>query len=220
MRSRPHAGPVRRVDNDPVVGRVLYLVGGAPRVGKSSLAQRLVATHGIPWLPTDVVRTVLRRVVADIDAVDQDPVDAERLADLMYPHIEQAAEVCVEEADQFLIEGFELSPSYPGRLRGALDGIEVRACFLGNETFSAADLAAYRGPKPQHEQQATDAELSEAAAWIRRRSRQLRAQCRAAGLPYVDVGELGFEAAMRQAGRHLTGFNQARPPTVPHPTEC
>jgi hypothetical protein len=208
---------VRRVDNDPVVGRVLYLVGGAPRVGKSSLAQRLVATHGIPWLPTDVVRTVLRRVVADIGAVDQDPVDAERLAQVMYPHIEQAAEVCVEEADRFLIEGFELSPFYPDRLRKALDGIQVRACFLGNETFSAADLAAYRGPKPQHEQQATDAELSEAAAWIRRRSRQLRAQCHAVGLPYVDVGELGFEAAMRQAGRHLTGPTQARPPTVQRP---
>src|SRR5215212_598161 len=38
-----------------------------------------------------------------------------------------------------------------------------------------------------------------AAAWIRRRSRQLREECGAAGVPYVDVGELGFETAMRQA---------------------
>jgi hypothetical protein len=69
----------------------------------------------------------------------------------MYPHIEQAAEVCAEEADRFLIEGFELAPSYPARLRAALGETEVRACFLGHGSFSAEDLAGYRGPKPQYE---------------------------------------------------------------------
>jgi len=96
-----------------MTGRVLYLVGGAPRVGKSALAQQLLEADGIPWLPTDVVRTVLRGVLPELDAVDQDPVDAARLAELMYPHVEHAAEVYAEEAEQFLIEGFELSPSYP-----------------------------------------------------------------------------------------------------------
>jgi hypothetical protein len=172
-------------------------------VGKSSLAQRLLAEDAIAWLPTDVVRTVLRWVEAEIDAVDQDPVDAERLADVMYRHIEQAAEVCVEEADRFLIEGFEISPSYPARLRANLPGIEVRACFLGHCTFTADDLWAYRGPKPQHEREAPRAELVEAAAWIRQRSRALRVQCGVLGLPYLDAGELGFEALMREGRRHL-----------------
>ncbi len=66
----------------------------------------------------DVVRTVLRRVLPELDAVNQDPVDAARLAELMYPHIEQGAEVCAEEAERFLIEGFELAPWYPARLQG------------------------------------------------------------------------------------------------------
>jgi 2-phosphoglycerate kinase len=81
-----------------MAGHVLYLVGGAPRVGKSSLAQRLLDIYGIPWLPTDVLRTVLRRVLPELDAIDQDPVDASLLAEVMYPHVEQAAEVCAEEA--------------------------------------------------------------------------------------------------------------------------
>src|SRR6266487_4126107 len=186
-------------------GRVLYLVGGVPRVGKSALAQWLLKTEGIPWLPTDVVRTVLRRVLPELDAVDRDPGDAARLAELMYPHIEQAAEVCAEEAERFLIEGFELAPSYPARLRAALAGTRVRACFLGRRGFTADDLASYRGPKPQHEAEASRAELEEAAAWIRRRSDQLRDECGTQGLPYLDVGALGFQAAMRQARRHLLG---------------
>ena len=185
-------------------GHNLYLIGGAPRVGKSSLARRLLQSDGIPFLPTDVLRTVLRRVLPQLDAIDQDPVDAWRLAEFMYPHIEQAAEVCAEEAECFLIEGFELSPSHIARLQAALEHTEVRGCFLGHGSFSTEDLAGYRGPKPQH-RGASRAELGEAAAWIRRRSRQLREECGAAGVPYVDVGELGFEAAMLQARRLLLG---------------
>jgi predicted kinase len=84
-------------DGSAVVVHVVYLVGGAPRTGKSSLARRLLHADGIAWLPTDVIRTVLRRVLPDLDALDQDPVDAGLLADYMYPHIRQAAEVCAEE---------------------------------------------------------------------------------------------------------------------------
>lgn len=185
-------------------GHFLYVVGGAPRVGKSVLAQRLLQQDAIPWLPTDVIRTVLRRVLPELDALDQDPVDAGLLAEFMYPHIEQAAEVCAEEAERFLIEGFEVSPSYPARLQAALEATEVRVCFLGHRSFSTDDLASYRGPKPQHHG-ASRKELDEAASWIRRRSVELAQECRDAGLPYVDVGDEGFEAAMTEARRHLLG---------------
>jgi hypothetical protein len=90
--------------------------------------------------------------------------------------------VRAEEAERFLIEGFELSPSYPARLRAALEGTAVRACFLGHGSFSVEDLVAYRGPKPQHHS-ASRAELREAAAWIRRRSRQLHEECEDADVP-------------------------------------
>jgi hypothetical protein len=202
---RPTSSPGVDRHTATVAGRILYLVGGAPRVGKSVLAQRLLKTEGIPWLPTDVLRTVLRRVLPELDAVDQDPADAAQLAELMYPHIEQAAEVCAEEAGQFLIEGFELSPSYPARLQAALVGTTVRSCFLGHCGFSADDLASYRGPKPQHEREASRGELNEAAAWIRLHSQQLREECDEEGLLYLDVGALGFQAAMQQARGHLLG---------------
>jgi hypothetical protein len=49
-------------------------------------------------------------------------------------------------------------------------------------------------------------ELAEAAAWIRQRSRQLRAECGDASVPCVDVGGIGFEAAMVEARRQLLGL--------------
>ena len=188
-----------------MIAHIVYLVGGAPRVGKSSLAQRLLAVDGIPWLPTDVIRTVVRRVAPDVDTADQDPVDAAALAEVMYPHIQKAAEVCAEEASRFLIEGFELAPSYPMRLRSALGGTEIRGCFLGHGSFSAEDLAGYRGPKPQSERDLSPRELRDSASWIRQRSRQLRQQCEALSVPYVDVGEAGFDAALTEARCLLLG---------------
>ncbi len=86
----------------------------------------------------------------------------------------------------------------------AIPRVEIRACFLGHGSFSVADLAGYRGPKPQHHG-ATCEELREAAGWIRRRSTQLHDECRDAGVPYVDVGEVGFQNAMVEARRHLLG---------------
>jgi hypothetical protein len=188
-----------------VSAHVIYLVGGPPRVGKSSLAQRLLSIDGVPWLPIDVIRTVVRQVAPEVDTIDTDPVDPVALGEVMYPHIEKAAEVCAEEADRFLIEGFELTVSYPTRLRAALSGTEIRACFLGHRSFSAEDLARYRGPKPQGEGELSVAELRESASWIRSRSRELRDQCADMDIPYVDVGEVGFEVAMAAAQRLLLG---------------
>jgi hypothetical protein len=123
----------------------VYLVGGPARVGKSALAQRLLLSDGIPWLPTDVLRTVLRRVLPELDELDQGNVSATAVGELMYPHIEQAVEVCGEEAEQFLIEGPDIVPSMVPRLSAALARITIRSCFLGSVGFSGDDLAFDRG---------------------------------------------------------------------------
>src|SRR5206468_8291092 len=89
-----------------------------------------------------------------------------------------------ETNERFLIEGFELSASYPARLAATLENVKIRVCFLGNRSFSTDDLAGYRGPKPQH-RGASRAELSEAATWIRQRSEQLYEECLDAGVVYI-----------------------------------
>ena len=119
----------------------------------------------------------------------------------MYPHIAQAAEVCAEEAERFLIEGYELAPWYPARLQARLEGVTIRACFLGHPTFSAADLASYRGPIPQHETELSAAEL-EAAAWIRHWSCLPRDECRDEWPP-TETGSL---VVALTSGSHLPGY--------------
>jgi hypothetical protein len=85
-----------------------------------------------------------------------------------------------------------------------LPAVTIRACFLGNSRFSGDDLAGYRGPKPQYVG-ASRAELVAAAAWIREEGDTYRREYAHHSLPYIDVGDLGFDAAMTEVRRHLLG---------------
>src|SRR6266571_526704 len=195
-------------------GHTLYLVGGAPRVGKSSLAQRLLETDGIPWLPTDVLRTVLRRVLPELDAIDQDPVDAHLLAEFLYPHVEQAAEVCAEEAERFLIEGFELSPSYPARLRAALEGLRFGRASLGTTGSPSRTSSPTGDPSPS-----TTAHHARSSATPPRGSGGGAASCaRSAPTLACPTSMWARSASRRPWSEHEpTCWRAADPPTQPTP---
>jgi hypothetical protein len=74
---------------EPYYRRVLYLVGGSARSGKSALGLTLLRERGVPWLSTDIVRTVLRDADPRIEEADAKPPDLERLAGAMRPFIER-----------------------------------------------------------------------------------------------------------------------------------
>ena len=61
-------------------GRMLYSPRASPRRSSNALCHRV--RHPAPP----------RGALIELDSLDQDPVDAARLAVFMYPHIEQAAE--------------------------------------------------------------------------------------------------------------------------------
>ena len=50
-------------------GKVI-LIGGAPTVGKSTLAQKIAGRLGIPWLSTDQIREIMRAATTPADAPD------------------------------------------------------------------------------------------------------------------------------------------------------
>jgi hypothetical protein len=55
-----------------VAGRIIYLVGGAPRVA-GRRRQRLLQTKCMPRLQTDVVRTVRCRALPELNALTRSP---------------------------------------------------------------------------------------------------------------------------------------------------
>ena len=38
---------------------MIYLIGGAPRSGKTILSKRIAQKNGIPWISTDTIRSIV-----------------------------------------------------------------------------------------------------------------------------------------------------------------
>jgi 2-phosphoglycerate kinase len=169
---------------------VLYLIGGPTRTGKSALGLAMLRAHGIPWMPTDVVRHMLRQVVPEIDAIERGEGSMDDRVRVMRPFIGQLIELCLGQAPDYLLEGVEIVPD---DVAGYTDRFgETRACFLGDPHASTASLRAYRGVNPWH-QIHTDEELEVFAASIRAWSTRLEDRCRELGIGYIDVGRAGFD---------------------------
>lgn len=194
------------------VTRLLHIVGGPPRTGKSALGRRVMERRQVPWLSTDIlrtVRTVLRTVDREIDELDRGHADPDLVADRMYPYLERTADVALDLSETFLIEGVEWAPRHRAALASGLENVSLRACFLGNVAYSHADLASHQGANRWHEGMIEE-ELQRLPEWIRRWSDRLRTDCAETGERYIDVGELGFDEAMLAAERSLFG-DCARP---------
>ncbi len=174
---------------------VLYLVGGPPRTGKSTVAIMLMQRRAIPWLPTDVIRNVLGRADPQIAALDRfDRIDD--LVQMMRPYLEHTIDVCLGQSRAFLVEGIEIRPADVARYEARHPG--TRSCFLGNATITPSSLREVPGDNPWHAS-STDIGLERLSASIRRWSLETEAACRHTGHPYVDMGREGFDRGVRRA---------------------
>lgn len=156
----------------------------------------------VPWLSTDIVRTVVRTADRQIDELDRGHADPDLVAERMYPYLERAVDVALGQCETFLIEGVEWFPRYLGALRSRFEDVSLRACFLGHVSYSLVDLASYQGVNRWHDEVLED-ERQGLPRWIRHWSARLRAECAEVGELCIDVGELGFDPAMMAAEQSL-----------------
>ena len=80
---------------------MLYLIGGASRAGKSLLARRLLAEHGVPGFPLDAIMMAAQRLPVQREGLKLVPVQA--LPQLPFDHrdIVQTALARVRSKSQY-----------------------------------------------------------------------------------------------------------------------
>jgi len=94
--------PFRSVGHDRLV---LYLIGGAPRCGKTLLAQRVASALGAGWCSTDTVRDVVTMLLPGFASAGGVGVPPGSEADLFFPYFERTAESCSYLAEDYVVEG-------------------------------------------------------------------------------------------------------------------
>ena len=71
----------------------VFLIGGAPVVGKTSLARKLSEDVGLPWISTDTIRSLMQRVVRKED-----------YPALFYPSMSQAKDYLADHGPKEIID--------------------------------------------------------------------------------------------------------------------
>lgn len=109
---------------------MIYLIGGAPRTGKSTLCHQFAAEQKIGWISTDMLIDLLRfhRVEGIKTEWNASPKAIAANAEWFFPTLERFIWGANSLADSYAIEGVDFLPAQVVQLA---ERFPIRAVFLG-----------------------------------------------------------------------------------------
>lgn len=180
---------------------MIYIIGGAPRSGKSILSQRLSAKLKIGWISTDLLEELLR--VSKAEGVKYEwnasPEAIMAAADWFYPYLERFTWGISSLADNYVIEGVDFLPEQVARLSARY---QIRTLFLGCSIMTLERFNQFPGrsegysflPETMKRQIVQDVPL-----W----SEFIRKEAGRFGYPYIDTSS-DFPSRLNEAEKILT----------------
>ncbi len=180
---------------------MLYLVGGAPRTGKSILGQRISAKLKIGWISTDLLVELLR--VKNDEGVEVEwnpsPESITATAEWFFPYLERFVWGVSSLAENYLIEGVGFLPVQVAQLATQY---QIRSVFLGCSRMTLEEFDEFPGrsrgyaslPEEMRRQFAQDVPL-----W----SEFIKQEAERFGYPYVDMID-DFPSRLSEADAALT----------------
>src|ERR1051326_2902266 len=123
---------------------MIYLIGGAPRVGKTILSQQLCTTLKVGWISTDLLIDLLR--FANVPGCkmkwDATPRAITSGAEWFFPYLERFLWGVTSLADDYVIEGVDFLPAQVAQLSNQYP---VRAVFLGCSHMTLESFTQFPG---------------------------------------------------------------------------
>lgn len=169
---------------------MIYLIGGAPRVGKSTLSKMLLTRKGVPYIPADLVTHAVHDTYPEL-GLRKDGWDS--IPDKFLPLLKNILKGVPYYNTDFTVEGDSFFPSHAKALMGEF---EVKCCFLGTSDINLEDIRKHAfydwvGARPIEEQQKMPAR-------ILAQSQMFKEECEKYGVQYFDMAverEKTLEAA-------------------------
>jgi hypothetical protein len=180
---------------------VIHVIGGAPRVGKTLVAERVARDIGASWISTDVLRTTIEVGVPDLSHIEWgDVAGVPRHAERFFPFIERFVWGVSSLKAAYVIEGVDFMPEQIVRLGKKF---AVRSVFIGNSEMTAELLETHLGRQPWLAGTSTE-QFQLMASHIVQHTALVQKECARLGLPFVDMAG-DFSERSRQAAALLVG---------------
>ena len=179
---------------------MIYLIGGAPRAGKSILGQRLCTTLKVGWVSTDLLMELLRVANAAGRKMKWDaaPEAITAHAEWFFPYLERFIWGVSSLADHYVIEGVDFLPAQVAQLSTQYP---IRTVFLGCSRLTLEGLTQYSGRSgygslPEERRRQIVEDVPRWSAFIRQEAERF-------GYAYVDMVS-GFSQRLAEAEMVLT----------------
>jgi 2-phosphoglycerate kinase len=130
---------------------MIYLIGGPPKCGKTTLAKALSKSLGIPWVSTDTLQSVIKPYINKEDFSEKFPISNQREKDndekyskyssieiieaykkqakTVHPAIDMFAVCEITDGNDFIIEGYHIEPELAFKLNSKYPD-KIKSIFL------------------------------------------------------------------------------------------
>ena len=184
---------------------MLYILGGAARAGKSTIAQTLLAETGIPYFCLDYL---MMGIANGLPAQGVDPDDDElQVGVLLWPIVESMAVAMLENAEDYLLEGVQLNPRHVRTLCNKFPG-QVRACFVGYAEVDARakfrEIRRYGGGLDDWLREYDDQRTLREVERLKALSQTLQDECDKYALKYIETAP-NLAQTVEAVVRYLAG---------------
>ena len=164
---------------------MIYLIGGAPRAGKSILGQRLCTTLKVGWVSTDLLMELLRVANAAGRKMKWDaaPEAITATAEWFFPYLERFIWGVSSFADHYVIDGVDFLPAQVAQLSAQYP---IRTVFLGCSRMTLEGFTQFPG-RSQGYVNLPEAQRRQIVEDVPRWSAFIRQEAERFGYAYVDM---------------------------------
>ena len=182
---------------------MLYILGGAPRSGKTLLSKRMLVEKHIPYFPIDALIGTLTEGLPELEITHKQPfiTKSERLWKLT----KHLFDFFLINEEEYLIEGDAILPSQVKKLVD--EGKNIRACFVGytklNPEEKLKSLRKYGDGKKDWTNNQTDETMLLILERTIDYSKYIKGECEKYGIKFFDVSS-DFEKVCDQVFDYMT----------------
>ena len=180
---------------------MIYIIGGAPRAGKSILCQQVSAKLQVGWISTDLLLELLRLKNEEGVKTEWNAVPEAIIADAQwfYPYLERFIWGVSSLAENYVIEGVDFLPEQVMQLSAQY---QIRSVFLGCSQMTLETFDQFPGRSPGYSSLPEEMRrqiVLDVPLW----SEFIRQEAERFGYPYFDmIGD--FSQRLDEAESMLT----------------
>lgn len=113
---------------------MIYLIGGTPRVGKSTLSSLILQRNKISIISTDVIRNLIDFAPSKVGIRD---LPLGEKSEAFFPYFLQLLKILQNKYSDYVVEGDLFTPE---QLSTIQERIQFKCCFLGTSNITLEDI--------------------------------------------------------------------------------